>query len=88
MLSRGFDRAFRSLVGAFKHYHDVPRSPHNVVELGQARINLDEKRDAIRKVRPAMAHMVRIRPILKADISEHDYARLRIRSINDSASRS
>jgi len=47
MLSQRFERLFRLLLVAFVRYDDVIRDAHNVVELADARSDLDGLRSTI-----------------------------------------
>ena len=85
MVTAKFDRAFRALVGAFKRYHDVRRSPDNIRELGQARITLDSARNDIRRARATLESTPPTWPVLKADVSDDSLQRLRLQAISSAA---
>ncbi len=80
MVSELFDQAFRRLVRAFGRYHDTPRSPVAIAQLGQARADLD---DARRQARSAREELIAARPGLsgpprRTGVGDDDIARLRV----------
>ncbi len=86
MVTQAFERAFHRLVGAFKRYHDVPRNPNNVPELGQARICLDSARYTAATERARISTSVApTGSFRKMAVSEDEIIRIRIRAISDTA---
>ena len=82
MLNRGFDQAFRRLVGAFKRYQDVPRSTENVAEIGAARWRLEKARNSMAAHRAYISSQRPPAPILKIAISDDELARLKVNAIS------
>ena len=86
MITDRFERLFRRLVGVFKHYHDVPRSPANVAGLAAARWDLELAREAIAEERGRITVGVRSVMPRKVALSDDELARLRVSGIGSAAS--
>ena len=86
MRSVRFDRLFARLVGAFKRYHDTPRSPDGVPRLARARIQLDDARAAIADERDRLRLAVGRQPgpVRKFDVTDAKLAELRVTRMTDS----
>lgn len=84
MIASTFDKAYGRLVRAFKRYQDVPRSPDDVVVIGDARWELHLARNAMAVERDQAHAMRRNRAIAvrKMDVSEDDLARLRVAAVS------
>lgn len=86
MISTRFNRLFARLVGAFKRYHDTPRSPGSIPRLAGAREELDEAREAMADERDRL----RIRtgrerePVRKFAVADEKLAELRVARLKDS----
>ena len=80
MISKRFDWLFTRLVDKFKRYHDAPRSPAQVAELGSARWDLELARMAIAEERQrVMAYNETTPPIPRqVAMSDDELARLRV----------
>jgi len=82
MTSSRFNRVFAGLVGAFKRYHDTPRSPDGIPRLAHARMELDQARGAMADERDRL----RLRlgreptPVRKFAVSDEKLAELRVGS--------
>ena len=84
MVSKAFDQAFRRLIGAFKRYQDVPRSPDNVPAIGAARWNLETARVSITRERRSVesGRHAATQPLRKTAVSDDDLARLNVKAIS------
>jgi hypothetical protein len=80
MISEKFDRLFTRLVDVFKRYHEAPRSPAQVAELGAARWDLELARKAIAEERQrVIAYYEPLPPIPRqVAMSDDELARLRV----------
>jgi len=80
VVTRSFNRAFGRLVTAFTRYHNVPRAPHNIAELGTARWKLELARATMTIerqqvfVRPSGS----LAPPRQVALSDTELARLRV----------
>lgn len=86
MRSSRFNRVFARLVGAFKRYHDTPRSPDGVPRLARARQDLDEARKAMADERDRL--LLRTGPapgpLRKFAVADDKLAELRVTQLTDS----
>ncbi len=81
-----FNHLFGRLVGAFKRYHDTPRSPADIPRLALARKDLDEARGAMADERDRLRLRVgRERgPVRKFAVSEEQLVELRVARLKGS----
>ena len=81
-----FERLFRRLLGVFGRYHDTPRSPKQVAELGAARWDLELARNAIAAERDRITHRAPVPSVTprKVALSDDAMARLRVAGIGSS----
>lgn len=77
---------FARLVGAFKRYHDTPRSPDGIPRLARARRDLDEARMAMadERDRSRLRAGRKPGPVRKFAVADEKLAELRVTRLTDS----
>jgi hypothetical protein len=82
MMSESFDAAYRRLVSAFGRYHDAPRSPDSIPQLGAARWDLHKARNAMSVERRRVAKpQWPTNRFSRTAVSPDDLAKLRVRGL-------